>query len=976
MSTRTERAVRRLMPMLALVMGVVIAGALSISPAIAQETGRVTGTVTAQGSQQPLSGVQISVVGTRVGSLTDDNGEFVIREVPVGTQTLQARMIGYGNASQQVDVVAGQTVNVDMVISRQAIEMDQIVVTGQAGATSKRKLGNTVGSVDAADMVENAPITSVDQLFQGKTTGVNMSLSSGDVGTASTIRVRGTNSIALASEPIVYIDGVRVASNSDQSEGIWFGGQDLSRLSDLDPNNIERIEVVKGAAAATLYGTQGSSGVIQIFTKRGSTGSPQWNFRIDQGFERVPTDTFPGRLFPQFEGPNGFQAHDPKETVQNGHNHRYYASVRGGSADVRYFISANYDSRTGSIAPDVNWRDKFNTRANVDTDISETLGLNVRSGFVWSNLRVPSNNNALHGTYSQYASAVPYTATEDRVYGERFGSFTWNQELENRQKVFRNTTGITLEHLASDAFSQNLTVGIDWFTEESTKYFPYRYPGSGHRDGDKTNHDRDFADITVDYRTTLSLELGDNFSAETSAGLQGNFTNTTRVEAEGNDFPAPGVTTVSAASVTSGTETKVEEINAGVFAQETFGWQDKLFLTGGIRIDGNSAFGNEFNTQAYPKASLAYNISDESFWPSDFWSSMKIRFAYGTSGVAPAQFAADRTFSPISALQGEPGVTPGNRGDPTLGPERSVEYEAGFDAGLLEDRVGVTFTAFHQTTKDALVAKQFPPTEGFLGTQLTNIGEIRNKGVELGVNGVLIENQDVSLSTSFDLTAQENEVVDLGGIAPFSGGISTRIAEGFPVLGIWSYEIESWDAESRTHTATDTMLFQGQADPKWYGSLTTNLGVGPFNLRTMADYAGGHVKTDFSRWWGTRVRTGDDYLSLVEKPRGTPTAASDSLMDYVLTGGSGIYTDPADRITLREITLRYNVPASLLSALPLGLGRTTISISGRNLETWTSYGGISVQTTYDGADPTNRGNDFDTPPPPRVFMLTLQTALQ
>lgn len=778
-------------------------------------------------------------------------------------------------------------------------------------------------------------------------------------------------SVSLSGDPVVYIDGIRVDASHDQS-GVWFGGMDISRLQDISPSEVDRIEIVKGSAASTLYGTQGANGVIQVFTKRGRSGAPQWNFEVEQGFERTPTDTFPGRMNKYFQGPDGFQARDPTELVENGYHHRYAASVSGGGQAVRYFISGSYKGQEASLKGDANWSKVITGRINLTTVLSPTVTVTATTGIVHNRLRVPDDNNALHGLYSQFASGLPYTASAERPYGERFGSVAANSTLENFQRVLRTTSGIEVTHQPTNNFSHTFRSGVDWYADEFTKFFPFAYEGSGNKLGNKRNHTRSFRDVTTEYRATLSNSFGETLTSELTAGFQGNFENTIRVDARGTDFPAPGVKSVDATSVTQGSERRIEEINAGVFVQETLGLWDKVFLTAGMRLDGNSAFGNEFDTQLYPKASVAYNISQEGFWPTGLLPTMKLRMAYGESGLAPAQFAADRTWAPVSAQGGQPAVTPGNIGNPELGPERSQEIEVGMDAGLLDDRVGLEITAYFQKTRDALLFKPFPSSQGFTADQLTNIGEIENRGIEIGLNALLYSSESFELSSNVQFATSTNEVTDMGGVADISG-FGYRISEGYPVHGAWGYELVGWDANTRRHSRTDEQLFQGQTDPKWFGSYSMQLRWGNFTLDGMSEFRGGMVKNNFSRYWSNRVRTGDEYLSLVQRPNGEPTPASDSLYNYTTTLGYTGFYEPADFFTVRELSVGYDLPDELLGQF--GLTRSSLRFSARNLWMWSKFSGIHPETNWDGAANLRQAQDFDTLPPPRIFLLTFRTSM-
>jgi TonB-dependent starch-binding outer membrane protein SusC len=948
----------------------IVAAAAAAPPLAAQQTGTLTGVVTNAATQRPISGVQVHIPGTNLGTLTQANGQYLLLNVPAGEVTLALEMIGYARETRTVRVEAGATTTLDITISERAISLGEIVVTGSAGATERRMLGNSLASVNASQVVEQMPIHSVDELLMGRTAGVNVNLAGGGGAFGGQIKMRGVTSVSLASDPIIYVDGVRVDGSFD-SGGVGVGGQRLSRILDLQAGDIERVEMVKGAAAASLYGTQGSNGVIQIFTKRGRIGAPQWTFEVETGIERVPTDTFPGRLFPNFVGPDGFRARDPRETVENGLHARSAVSVSGGSQDTRYYVSGGYRQQEGSIAPNTNWMKQYSGRVNVSSLIHRNVTVTVTSGVVMTNLRVPDNDNALHGTYSQFASAVPYTATADRPYGERFGSFVANQTVENLQRVLRNTTGLTIEHELSDALRHTLNTGIDWYTDEFTKYFPYAYEGSGNKLGNKRNQTRTFRNVTLDYRLQLSKAVSDNLTSTSAVGVQGDFRNSIYLNAFGTDFPAPGVRTISATATRTANESRRDEINAGIFFQETVGLYDKLFVTGALRIDGNSAFGNEFKSQAYPKASVAYNISQERFWPEHLIPTMKLRAAYGESGLAPAQFAADRTYTPIAAQDGQPAVTPGNLGNPNLGPEKSAELEVGFDAGVLDDRLGLEVSAYWQRTVGALLAVPYASSLGFLTSQLTNIGEIRNRGLEMSLNALVVQRPGLELTTSTQFTTTKNEVTDLGGMAPFNvtGG---RVAEGFPVTGQWGYVVDGWNSQTRQHIRSDSMMYFGQSDPKWYGSFGSTLRLRRVTLSGLLEFNGGRHIPNFEKYWSIIQRTGDDYLSLLADERGTVTPAADSLRNMATTLGGNAFIQPAGFTSLRELAVAFDLPQHLLGRF--GFQRSTVRLSGRNLFLWSEYGGISPETKRrDGVLQANSA--FDTQPVPRVFLLTVRTTM-
>ena len=937
-----------------------------------QTVGTVTGTITEAGSQRALAGAQVYVPDIGIGGLSNNQGRFVLLSVPEGETTIRVELIGYGTAEETVTVASGQTTVLNFALQVRAIALEELVATGTALATERRKVGNTLSVLDASKLQEEAPITDFTQLLQGRSPAVTVLPTTGTVGAGASIHIRGVTSVTQTNKPLIYIDGVRA---DDSSNGISVGGVSPTRLTDINPSDIDRIEIVKGAAATTLYGTQASNGVVQIFTKRGRTGPARWSALIEAGGERIATGRMPGRLWTEFVGPTGFRAHDPKEVVHTGLVQNYQLSVGGGADVLSYYVSGGFQRQEGSVTPEVNWMNQTFGRVNLSAVLHPSLSIAVNTGYVNSMLRLPDNDNALHGVYSQVVSGIPYTADERRPWGERWGSHEINKTVLTTQGVNRFTSGVKIDHNPLPYFAQTLTAGLDWYQQLDEKLFPYGFEGSGNNLGRKESRQRQMKNTTLDYRASLTHDVSASLETQLSGGFQANLSRDHRTASTGQDFPAPGLETVGAAVITSGTENWINETNAGFFTQLDLGFLDKVFVTGGVRFDGNSAFGENFPFQAYPKASVAYDLSNEGFWPTDIAPTMKLRLAYGASGRAPAQFAADRTFSPVAAEDAQPAVTPWNVGDPDLGPETSYEIEFGFDAGLFDDRIGLEFTRYDQVTKDALVYKRYPPSEGFERTQLANVGEIKNWGWEVGIRGLILARDQVSWDASFQLSSQGNKVTSLGGEPSFSGGNGTRVVEGYPATGKWTYVVDHWNPTTRTFVRVDTMQYRGDASPKWRGSLTTsvrlynNLAIGG-----MAEFATGMIGINFARGWAIGKLTGDEYLALLEKPTGKKTPAADSLYSMWRAVTNSGFVEEADWLKLRELWLTYQLPESWVSRY--GLRDTSLRVSGRNLLVWApDWTGPDPEVKYGGNEgDLNIGYDFNTMPIARRFTLSVRTA--
>jgi TonB-dependent SusC/RagA subfamily outer membrane receptor len=937
--------------------------------AIAQATGTIRGTIVEALSNQPIEAVQVFIVGQNIGALTNANGEFVLQRVPPGRHTVRTIRLGSAPGQQVVDIAPGETKTIRFELSRTALNLSEVVVTGTGGAVEKRKLGNSLASVSATEIAKLAPVSNFQEMVQGRTAGVALLPSSGMIGAGGSIRIRGLTSVTQSGDPLVYVDGVRLDVSSN---GPNVGGQTPSRLTDLVPSDIERVEIVKGAAATTLYGTQAANGVIQIFTKRGATGRQRRTLEIEQGIERLDAGRMPGRLWTNYVGPTGYRAHDPREIISNGMLQNYNGSLAGGLETMSYYFSGGYTREESTIAPENNWMRRLNGRSNLNVVFSPKVSLGVNMGVTGSLLRIPDNDNALHGLYSQVVSGVPWTADSTRRWGERWGSWDINRTIENYQDVQRLVTGVTLDARPMDNWANKLVVGVDWIDEENTRYVPYGFKGSGIPFGSRSNQRRRFNDLTVDMQSVYTLKAFGRFPTDITAGLQADFRNDTRTLADGRDFPAPGVTTVSSTAIRTGAETRTEEINGGLFFQGQMAFGDRLFVTGGARVDGNSAFGEDFPLQTYPKLSAAYQISQEKFWPRALVPTMKLRVAYGLAGRSPAQFSADQTYIAIAAENGVPAVSPGNVGDPNLGPEKSKEFEAGLEAGFWNERIGLEATYFSQRTEDALVQKQFPPSLGFINRQFANIGEVRNSGLEVGLRSLILQRNNLEWDTNFQFSWMRNEVTDLGDSPPISGGGAVRIVEGYPVVGIWTRGLKAWDPVRRTHIGTDTLIYRGSSAPSYRGSLQTNVRLWKrWTVGAQGDFATEMFEQNFAKGWSISKLTGDPYLALTTGPRATRTPASDSLLNLISVLGPGYLVERADFFKFRELSILYQLPARVLGWA--SVSDASVRFAARNLWVYApNYTNPDPEVNTNGNSTLARGSDFNTQPPARRFLLALR----
>lgn len=798
---------------------IICAGSL---PASAQEQGAIEGIVLDGVAEQSLPGVQVLLSELSLGAITDENGAYEIEQVPAGTYTIEARFVGFRSTTKEVTVEAGETATANFELRQSSINLDQVVVTGTGGPIEKRRLGNSISTINTASL-ENSPIQSFSDLIQGREPGMVGLPSSGLTGDGTRIRIRGSASLSQSNEPVVYIDGVRANSGGGFGGGFVGGGGSPSRLDDINPWMIERVEVLKGAAAATLFGTEASNGVIQIFTKQGKPGPPQFTFSSELTAIRFP-DAYPDQVgFARSNSQaqrmgsilrgneNAFQRYElvsenfPNDLVGTGFAQEYSGGVSGGGetgiGSVTYFVSGRFVSEDGPFEGDPSIMPAGATTrandavrraqgtANIQILPSEDLRIRVSSGYSNMDFETLQTNNNIYGTISLAQFSKPELVQDNNRTGTiAFASVAESVQQETTQQARRFNGSLGVDYTPIDDLTLDATFGIDYTNTSSREFRPFGWNVDGFA-SDTPKGRQQFAtqnnvELTFDVKGTLASQFGSQFESDLTLGTQGFITRNSLESGQGLNFPGPGFEVTSAAANQALIESFGEVVNLGAFAQEQFGYNDYLFLTLGARYDANSAFGSDFSGVLYPKASLAFSFSDAPFWSGDVGplSSGRLRAAIGQSGLQPGAFDALTTFGSLSSISGA-GIVPNNLGNPNLEPERSTEWEVGGEFGLVEDRIGIEATYWNRTVSDALVAQQFPVTGGFTAPQVVNIGELSAQGVEVATQALVLDRRNVSVNLFANTSYLWEKVTDLGGAPPIKVGGSYPRYRNFLVEG-------------------------------------------------------------------------------------------------------------------------------------------------------------------------------------------------
>ncbi len=938
--------------------------------AIAQ-TGGISGTVTDRATGLPISAARVQVVGQQnLGANTDDRGRYLLRGIPAGAQSVRVTRIGYRPEAQSVTIPANDTVTVNFTIGQSAVELQQVVVTGTGGATEKRKVGASLGTVDMAAQQELMPSVNFSQVLANKVTGVRSVGVGGGVGSGQDLRIRGIASFSLSQRPVIYIDGVRVDSRGTEwaigtiACCAFTGGHSTDRLSDLNPNDIERVEVLKGAAAATLYGSEATNGVIQIFTKKGrGEGRTEWNLEYGTGFNRL-RENLPTKTFPNFTGPDGTRAKDANDLIQNGMFNSGSITATGGTQRSTYFASGLFSMEEGSIQP--NDQTKGNLRLNVNFVPTDKWTVNLNTSYTRNlvdELQAGNNWTALLGNAM---NGNPRNASKQRPYGEAWVPVADIERMTTVSDADRWNGGLTLQYAFTPNLSHRLTAGLDAVSDQKSRFFPFvgLYGAAGVTDGQRNVGTRQFRSYTLDYLATYNFKLPGDLESNFSAGAQGFWEQERLNMSTGNRFPGPGVNTVSSAAVTNGAENFNEVINFGILAQNRFAWKDRAFVTVGIRADGNSAFGKNYGLQNYPKVDFSYDVSKhEGLLPSVF-SAFRIRAAQGKAGRFPGAFDSFTSYGAAPVFEDISGIVPLNPGNADLKPEVTTEREVGFEAGLFNDRVGFEASIYRARTADAIVQKPNPPSLGFSTSKRVNIGAIENRGWEASMNYLVLSTSKFEWSTNVKVDGNKNEVTDLGGVTL----ACCAVRKGYPVQGVWGRKATGYSVVNGrpVTTRSDTNVYFGPPLPTFNGSLANTLRWKGLQLYGMLSMERGAYMSNGDRAYRIRQGGSDEYLGTFQN--GQPTFASDSIAQWASILD---YFDSRDNVRLREISLTYQVPERFSRVFKVG--RSTITASGFNLMWWDDCNCVDPNMNWAGASSFTIGSGFLAQPSPRQYRLQVRT---
>lgn len=1015
---------------------------LTILSAFSYGQVRVSGKITSASGASTES-VSVTVKGTRYGGVADNNGSYSFNApLTSGRHTLVFSGIGFRETEMPLVVGTDRAYTVDVQLSEDVSKLDEVIVTGTTQGTTRRQLGSYISSVKSDELTQGAT-GNVLAALQGKTAGAQITQNSGDPAGGLSVRLRGISSISSSSDPLYIIDGVivnnatnRVTNTSGNYDGSSFVGNiGQSRLVDINPQDIDRIEVLNGAAAAAIYGSRANAGVIQIFTKKGKSGAPQVSFSTSYINSALRKKLDVNRAPVKFGGPTdgpGAQTQDilspalTNTTAVTRYDYQDYifqhasgtdntVSVSGGTDKTKYYLSGSYYFNQGIIRNTDFQRYSF--RSNIDQVLNKWASFNLGLNYTNSSSNEKPDGNSFFSPMNGVTIIGNFHNIWQRdalgniqAVGERgrVNPVSIIEDILQKQSTNRLIANVGLKLKPLNHLTIDYTMGIDNYAQNGTTYIPpfaynvnTAFYGGGStldptQNGYSSTASDNFFAINHDLNATYNIDLTSSINSVTQVGFSQQYEKNNYALLQGRGL-APFVQTVNGAStILPGVDDRSEISISGAFVQQNFKYRNQLFLTGAVRVDGSSVFGQNQRNQTYYKASGSYVISGTDFWgrmgAAKWWDLFKVRVAYGESGNLTGIGAYSRfnTYSTSSYLGRTSLNSSSTLANENVKPERQQEIEFGADLSFLNNRLGLTVNVYNKKVKDLLINRFIAPTTGF-SSLLDNFGSLENKGYELVLTGSPVARKDFRWDITGIFNHNRNKAVSIGQsltLLSTNSGAPVAIIEGLPI-GVFYGTFFATDANGALVKNTSGIPQQeagvqnsvltytpgrtaaglptgsplrkviGNPNPDYTTSLVNEISYKKLSLRVQIDATRGVdvFNADFRTRQGVGNGKVAEQEDLGQVPRG-----------YV----AGIYAVEQWRVSdgsftkLREVSLSYHFGKMK------GFNDLTLSVSGRNLISWDNYNGYDPEMNAGGQSTILRGIDFGPTPIPRTFSIGIQ----
>ena len=998
-------------------------------------------------SGNPVPGASVSILNTNNGAAAGADGSYELTlNLKAGKYVAQFSSTGFKTIEKSFTASNAAKVELNVSLTLDASGLDEVVVTGTSSGTTRRQLGSYVATVKASDLTRGASANVLTAL-QGKTPGAQIVQNNGDPAGGVSVRLRGISSVSSSSDPLYIIDGVivnnattRVTNTQSGYDGTSFvGAIGQNRAVDINPADIERIEVLNGAAAAAIYGSRANAGVIQIFTKRGRTGAPQISFNTSLVMSSLRKKLDVNQSPTKFGGPTdgvGALTQDiitapfaTTTTAVTRYDYQDYIftnatgtdnnlSVSGGTDKTKYFLSGSFFQNQG-IVKNTDFT-RFNFRANVDQTLSKTLTATLGMNYINSMSNEKPDGNSFYSPMNGVTIIGNFHNIWERdalgnikAVGERgrVNPVSIIEDIKQRQRVSRIISNVALKYKPFKDFTLDYTMGIDNYFQNGTTYIPpFAYNtntafwGGGLSldptlNGYASAASFNFFGINHDLNATYLAKIGSNWSSTTQAGFSQQYERGAYQLVQGRGL-APFVQTVNGAStVLPGADERSELSISGLFLQQNFKFKNQLFFTGAIRMDGSSVFGVDQRNQKYLKGSASYIISETGFWKNLSFAKhvdlMKIRVAYGQSGNLTGIGAYQRfnTYSTTSFLGRTSLGSSSVRANSNVAPERQAEIEFGADMAFLKNRLTLSVNVYDKKVTNLLINRQIAPTTGF-SSLLDNFGELQNKGFEMILGVTPVATKDFTWAVTGIFNHNRNKALKIGQaltLLSTNQGAPVAIIEGQPI-GVFYGTFFARDASGNlvTNAAGIPVTERGtQNSPLVYTTARDAAGLpsGAVLRKVIGnpnpDYTATLTNEFTYKKLSARIQLdavqGVDVFNADFRTRqgvGNGKVAEQEQTGKLPRGYiSGVYGIEEWRIDNGSFVKLRELSLIYRVGKVKWFNDLSISLSGRNLISWDNYKGYDPEVNAGGQSTILRGIDFGSIPIPRTFAFGIQAKL-
>lgn len=955
----------------------------------------IIGTITSGTDKAPIPGANVQIKGTTVGSITDLDGNFTIN-VSSESSVLVFSYIGY--VTQEITV--GSKSRIDVQLLEDIKQLGEVVIVGY-GEQDRKTLTSSIASVSSKD-IENLPMASTDQMMQGRASGVLITSNSGTPGGGMFVRVRGTTSINADNDPLYVVDGIPIVSGNLSAVGL--GGSTANAMADINPADIESIEILKDASATAIYGARAANGVVLITTKRGKSQKARVSIGSYYGTQSVwrRPDLVDGPTFETLRNEaavnNGGQPIYPNPSQAISTNYADFVfrdapisnldvSVTGGNDQVRYLVSASDFRQDGIIAPSAFGRKTG--RLNLDAFISDKL--KIGTSILYSrNIRNRVNNDdniagALGGTHFFPSNLPPFQ--ED-------GSYTKFSIFENPIAVIKENdiTMVTNRVLATvygeyeffPGLSLRSNFSVDYNNVKEDTYVNTFLNAGAAVNGQATSivsvNDNWIQENVLNYQTnfsgghTLSVLLGTSLQQSTFE----------RTSATGQQFPSNDFKRIASAAVQTSSSTGSVWGIASLFTRINYSLKNRYLFTLNVRRDGSSRFGTANRWGTFPSAAVGWRISEEKFFEKvNFISDLKLRSSYGVTGNQNGinDFQSRGLWAGGANYTDTPGTEPSQLANPDLKWEKTAQFNIGIDVAFLKDRMGLTLDYYNKQTTDLLLAVPIPRSSGFTSI-FQNFGEMENKGFELSINAKAFAKKDFTWDVSFNIAQNKNNIKKLAQAIPVYNRDIIRMEEGIPMYSFWMHKqlgvnpqtgnpIWETKEEGRPFDPNIDRFIVGNAWPDFFGGLTNTFRYKNFDAMIFFQYSYGNDQLNWNRFFqehgGTRnTNFLASQLDRWQQPGDITMVPRMTNANYAANLRPSRFVEDGSYLRLKNVSIGYTLPSSWINRL--GMSSARVYISGQNLLTFTNYSGMDPEVNATASTATTQGVDFYAMPQPRVYM--------